>query len=130
MKSSVAKLKSRYCHLIVYYLFILESLILFIFLVLVKNLSHVHCMLVSYTKMLRLEAKNNLIYKIYLKGNVLSFSIKDLDSFLRKTFSQCKLRSPNASRMLTIKSVTHKCIKVIYTSHLNTQSPQNLESIS
>jgi hypothetical protein len=88
MKSSVAKLKSRYCHLIVYYLFILESLILFIFLVLVKNLSHVHYILVSHTKMLRPETENNLIYKIYLKGKFLILLIKDLDSFLRKAFSQ------------------------------------------
>jgi hypothetical protein len=28
------------------------------------------------------------------------------------------------------KNFTHKCIKVIYTSHLSTQSSQDLESIS
>jgi hypothetical protein len=88
MKSSIAKLKPRYCNLILY-LFFLESLILFIILVLVKDLSHLHYILVSYTKMIWPETENNQIHKIYLKGKFLIILIKDLDSFLRKTFSQC-----------------------------------------
>jgi len=83
MKYSVAELKPRYCHLILYHFF-LESLILFIILVLVKNLSHVYYTLVSHTKMLRPETKDNLIHKIYLKGKIFILLIKDLDSFLKK----------------------------------------------
>jgi hypothetical protein len=70
MKFFVVELKPWYCHLILY-LFILQSLIVFIILVLVKDLSHVHYILVSHTKMLRIETENNPIYKIYLKGKCL-----------------------------------------------------------
>jgi hypothetical protein len=42
MKSSIAELKPKDTVTLILYLFILESLILFIILVLVKALSHVH----------------------------------------------------------------------------------------
>jgi hypothetical protein len=87
MKSFVAEIKLRHCHLILY-LSILEPLILSIILVVVKVLSHVHYILVSYTKMLQLETENNLIHKIYLNRKFLILLIKDLYSFLRKAFSQ------------------------------------------
>jgi hypothetical protein len=88
MKSSVAELKIRYYHLILY-LFILEPLILSITLILMKVLSHVYYILESHTKMLRPETENNPIHKIYLMEKFLILLIKNLGSFLRKTFSQC-----------------------------------------
>jgi len=118
IKSSVAELKPRYCHLFLY-LFNLESLILSIILVLVKELSHKHYILVSYTKMLQLETKNNPIHKTYLKGKCLILFNKGLEFLLEKSFLTMLIaitqRTKNVDHNI---GLTHKCIKVIYTSHL------------
>jgi hypothetical protein len=129
MKSSVLELKPRYCHLILY-LFILESLILSIILVLLKDLSHVHYILVSYTKMLRLQTDNNSIHKIYLKGKCLILFNKGLGFILKKNFFTMLIAiTQHIENVDHYISHTYKCIKVIYTLYLSTQSSQDLESI-
>jgi hypothetical protein len=107
------------------------SLTLSIILVLVKDLSHVHYILVSHTRMFRPETENNPIHKIYDKGKCLILFNKGLGFLLEKNFLPMLIaiaqRTTNVEHHI---GLTHKCIKVIYTSHLSTQLSQDLESIS
>jgi len=85
----------------------------------------------SYTKMIQRETENNTIHKIYLKKKFIILFNKGLRFLLEKSFlTILYVITQRIEDVDHNKGLTHKCIKVIYTSHLSTQSPQDLESIS
>jgi hypothetical protein len=81
--------------------------------------------------MLRPETENNLIHKIYFKEIFFIHFNKELGFLLEKNFLTMLIAITQRTENVDYQfGLTHKCIKVIYTLHLNTQSSRNLESIS
>jgi hypothetical protein len=77
------------------------------------------------------ETKSNPIHKIYFKEKFTILFNKGLGFLLEKCIlTMLYVITQHTEDVDHNKCLSDKCIKVVYTSHLSTQSSKDLESIS